>query len=106
MNLKLNHPLVKLLKSICKSTKPGISVQSDLLCEGFCSVNAFTMNPFEAEEAVGQTIECMDGSFDVHEWCLYHSDILLSFYEENVFKITTNILTVCFPKRSAFYSIF
>ena len=62
------------------------------------------LQKYQAEEAVGQTIECMDGSFDVHEWCLYHSDILLSFYEGNVFKITSNILTVCFPK-STFYSI-
>ena len=30
----------------------------------------------------------MDGSFDVHEWCLYHSDILLSFFEGKLFKIS------------------
>ena len=49
------------------------------------------MSPNEAEEAVGQTIECMDGSFDVHEWCLYNSDILLSFYEG---KFRNNLYTV------------
>ena len=42
----------------------------------------------KAGEAVGQTIECMDGSFDVHEWCLYHSDILFGFLEGKLFKMS------------------
>ena len=37
----------------------------------------------------------MDGSFDVHEWCLYHSDILLSFFEGKLFKILYCVC-VCF----------
>ena len=43
------------------------------------------MSLIKAGEAVGQTIECMEGNFEVHEWCLYHSDFLLSFYEGPLF---------------------
>lgn len=43
--------------------------------------------PFLAGEAIGQTIVCMDDSFEVHEWCLFNSDILLSFFEGILFRI-------------------
>ena len=35
----------------------------------------------KAGEAVGRTIECLGGNFEVHEWCFYNSDILLTFSE-------------------------
>ena len=44
----------------------------------------------KAGEAVGQTIECMDGSFEVHEWCLFQSNILFSFFEGMISKISNN----------------
>ena len=47
----------------------------------------FWLSPFKAGEAIGQTIVCMDDSFEVHEWCLFNSDILLSFFEGILFRI-------------------
>ena len=52
------------------------------------SVEILGLSYSKAGEAVGQTIECMDGSFDVHEWCLYHSDILFDFLEGKLFKMS------------------
>ena len=40
--------------------------------------------PSKAGEAVGYTIDCMDGSFNVHEWCIYYSDILLALHQEMI----------------------
>ena len=37
--------------------------------------------PYLACEAVGKKIECMDGDFEVHEWCLHNSDFFLDFLE-------------------------
>lgn len=37
--------------------------------------------PYLAGEAVGKKIECMDGDFEVHEWCLHNSDFFLGFLE-------------------------
>ena len=81
-------------KSTCKDTKPGISLAVDnhalvhkLDCFEIQFLKVKMESPFKAGEAIGQTIECMDGSFEVHEWCLYQSDFLLSFFEGSLFKI-------------------
>ena len=39
------------------------------------------LHRYQAGEAVGQIIECMDGSFEIDESCLIHSDILYDFFE-------------------------
>ena len=52
------------------------------------------LSPFQAGEAIGQTIVCMDDSFEVHEWCLFNSDILLSFFEGKLFRISIRKWTV------------
>ena len=40
---------------------------------------------WKAGEAVGYTVNCMDGSFEVHEWCLYNSDILLTLHQGMIY---------------------
>ena len=42
------------------------------------------LQQYQAGEAVGYTIECKDGSFQVHKWCLYNSDFLLSMHNGTV----------------------
>ena len=39
------------------------------------------LHEYQAGEAVGYTVECKDGSFQVHKWCLYHSDFLLTMHK-------------------------
>ena len=39
------------------------------------------LEPMLAGEAIGITVKCMDGQFEVSEWCLHHSDILLRLLE-------------------------
>ena len=39
------------------------------------------LEPLLAGEAIGITVKCMDGQFEVSEWCLHHSDILLRLLE-------------------------
>ena len=46
----------------------------------------FMVSPSKAGTAIGQTIVCMDDSFEVHEWCLFNSDILLTFFEGKLFR--------------------
>ena len=66
-------------------------------------------NPLKAGEAVGQQIECMDGSFEVHEWCLYQSDFLLSFFEGPLFNKAVRASIIiwslenCNPARNCEY---
>ena len=36
------------------------------------------LDSYQADKALGYKINCMDGSFEIHEWCLYNSDILLT----------------------------
>ena len=85
LNLKLNHPSKILPRSIFTDTKAGITAVKALIkkCRTAQSVKSY----LKAGEAVGKTIECMDGSFNVHEWCLYHSDILFDFLEGKLFKM-------------------
>ena len=42
------------------------------------------LHSYQAGEAVGYKINCMDGSFEVHEWCLYNSDILLTMLKGKI----------------------
>ena len=36
---------------------------------------------YQAGEAVGYTVDCKDGSFEVHKWCLYNSEFLLAMHK-------------------------
>ena len=42
------------------------------------------LHEYRAGEAVGYTVDCKDGSFQVHKWCLYHSDFLLTMHKGRV----------------------
>ena len=42
------------------------------------------LHEYQAGEAVGYTVECKDGSFQVHKWCLYNSDFLLAMHKGTV----------------------
>ena len=44
----------------------------------------FSISLCKAGEAVGVKIDCMDGSFEVSDWCLHHSDLLLRFYKGKI----------------------
>ena len=44
------------------------------------------LHEYQAGEAVGYTVDCKDGSFQVHKWCLYNSDFLLTMHK-GMFKI-------------------
>lgn len=39
------------------------------------------LHEYQAGEAVGYTVDCKDGSFQVHKWCLYNSDFLLTMHK-------------------------
>ena len=42
------------------------------------------LDSYQADEALGYKINCMDGSFEVNEWCLYNSDILLTLLKGKI----------------------
>merc|ERR1712131_131913 len=44
-------------------------------------VSQSILDRYNAGEAIGITVKCMDGQFEVSEWCLHHSDILLRLLE-------------------------
>ena len=91
LNLKLSHPSSTSRRSIFTDTKLGTIIKTastqlflvDRPLDFTSIMEMITLN--KAGEAAGQTIECMDGSFDVHEWCLYQSNILFSFFEGKTF---------------------
>ena len=44
------------------------------------------LHSYQAGEAVGYKINCMDGSFEVNEWCLCNSDILFTLLQGEIHK--------------------
>ena len=42
------------------------------------------LEEYQAGEAVGYTVDCKDGSFQVHKWCLYNSDFLLTMHKGTI----------------------
>ena len=39
------------------------------------------LHEYQAGEAVGYTVDCKDGSFQVNKWCLYNSEFLLAMHK-------------------------
>ena len=89
---KSNHLLERFRRNTCTVIKLGLdkSPWSPQGVQDF--LNGSIGEVFEklvtSGEAVGYTVNCMDGSFEVHEWCLYNSDILLTLHQGMIYKFS------------------
>ena len=39
------------------------------------------LHEYQAGEAMGYTVDCKDGRFQVNKWCLHNSDFLLTMHK-------------------------
>ena len=51
------------------------------------------LHEYQAGEAVGYVVDCKDGIFEVHKWCLYNSEFLLTMHK-GMFEIYQRYLVV------------
>ena len=57
------------------------------------------LHEYQAGEAMGYTVDCKDGRFQVNKWCLHNSDFLLTMHKGKL-KINQTGSTLELPRTA------